>query len=411
MDYFSAFSGIGGFEFGIDRATERAGCKPFRCVGFSEIDKYATSIYQYRYPKHKNYGDITAINVRELPDFNLFVGGFPCQAFSVAGKRLGFKDTRGTLFFDVARILKAKRPEWVLLENVKGLLNHDAGKTIATIYRVLTELGYSVSWEVVNSCKFGVPQNRERIFIVGHLASAGGRSGEILPVGETSKRASKGAGKTAIARTFTAGGHSGGMHSSMTLLQEKFMTNGNAYCLDRTYHKGVRTADKSKRTHIVTDKEGTPIIKSGTLRTHKDGEGFREVESGLAPTIPARARNDGSGQPVVRAVLTPDRMEKRQNGRRFKDNDEPGFTLTSQDKHGVQIGSYIRRLTPVECERLQAFPDEWTKFGLCDTWTSISGTFDQSEVIEISDTQRYKTLGNSVTTTTVEEFIYRIITQ
>lgn len=170
------------------------------------------------------------------------------------------------------------------------------------------------------------------------------------------------------------------------------------------------------------------LVKSGTWRTHKDGEGFREVESGLAPTIPARAREDGSGQPVimshyghkdkeakehnivprlkaeshghqpmVKAVLTPDRLEKRQNGRRFKDNDEPSFTLTSQDKHGVQVGTEIRRLTPTECERLQSFPDGWT----------AKGVFDE-EVKDVSDTQRYKTLGNSVTVNVVESIIKRL---
>lgn len=381
MKYFDTFTGIGGFTKGIQSVLPDA-----ECIGYSEIDKYASAIYKYHYPNHKNYGDITSINVRELPDFDLFVGGFPCQAFSIAGKRQGFKDTRGTLFFDVARILKAKRPEWFLLENVKGLLNHDNGKTISTIYGVLTELGYSVGWEVVNSCHFGVPQNRERIFIVGHLRGAGGRAGEILPFGKANKGAIERTKQAPVTRTFTAKGNSGGMHSSMTL------------------------------------------VKSGTWRTHKDGEGFREVESGLAPTIPARAREDGSGQPVimshyghkdkeakehnivprlkaeshghqpmVKAVLTPDRLEKRQNGRRFKDNDEPSFTLTSQDKHGVQVGTEIRRLTPTECERLQSFPDGWT----------AKGVFDE-EVKDVSDTQRYKTLGNSVTVNVVESIIKRL---
>jgi DNA (cytosine-5)-methyltransferase 1 len=387
MDYFSTFSGIGGFEKGIQGAD-----LDWECVGYSEIDKYASAIYNYNYPHHTNYGDITAINESGLPDFDLFVGGFPCQAFSIAGKRQGFEDTRGTLFFDVARILSAKRPEWVVLENVKGLLNHDGGRTVATIFRVLSELGYSVGWEVVNSCQFGVPQNRERIFIIGHLREAGGRAGEIFPIRKNYTGSHERSGKTAIARTLTAGGNSGGMHSSMTLL------------------------------------------KSGTWRTHKDGQGFRELDnSDLSPCIPARAREDGSGQPVVKAVLTPDRMDKSQNGRRFKKDGEPSFTLTSQDKHGVFIGnkpdfipgpkdinktvrssghgtltakhnhdhiydSYtIRRLTPTECERLQGFPDGWTEFGRFEGLTK-----------EISDTQRYKCLGNAVTTNVIAAIMARI---
>ena len=351
MKYLSLFSGIGGFEKGVQDAGTG-----WECVGFAEIDKYAKSIYSYHYPNHTDYDDVSTINVSELPNFDILVGGFPCQAFSIAGKRQGFKDTRGTLFFEIARILQAKRPEWLLLENVKGLLNHEGGKTIATILGVLTELGYSVGWEVVNSCHFGVPQNRERIFIVGHLREAGGRAGEILPFAETNKGVTEGTIKAPVARCFTAGGNSGGMHSSMTL------------------------------------------VKTGTWRTHKDGEGFRELENpDISPCIPARAREDGSGQPVIKAVLTPDRLEKRQNGRRFKDNDEPSFTLTSQDKHGVQVGTEIRRLTPKECERLQGFPDDWTKFGIID-----------GQTVEISDTQRYKTLGNAVTVNVITVIASRI---
>ena len=155
------FSGIGGFELGIGDKAE--------CVGYSEIDKYAIKIYEKHFPNHTNFGDCTTIKPEELPDFDLIVGGFPCQAFSIAGKRRGFNDTRGTLFFDIARILKEKQPRLLLLENVKGLLSHDNGRTFKTIVSTLTELGYDVQWQVLNSKNFGVPQNRERVFIIGHL--------------------------------------------------------------------------------------------------------------------------------------------------------------------------------------------------------------------------------------------------
>ncbi|MCP9290025.1 DNA (cytosine-5-)-methyltransferase [Gracilimonas sediminicola] len=351
MKYLSTFSGIGGFELGIQQSNLKA-----ECIGFSEVDKYAKAIYQYHYPNHKDYGDITNINESELPDFNLFVGGFPCQAFSIAGKRQGFEDTRGTLFFDVARILSAKRPAWFVLENVKGLLNHDAGKTFATIYGVLTELGYSVGWEVVNSCHFGVPQNRERIFIVGHLRTEGGRAGEILPFGKENKGVAERTIKAPIARTFTAGGNSGGMHSSMTLIKA-----------------------------IDTKQNGPPRFSN---YCHSLGANDYKEPKKVMITEP------------VKAVLTPNRLEKRQDGRRFKDNDEPSFTLTSQDKHGVQVGTEIRRLTPKECERLQGFPDDWTKFGIID-----------GEIIEISDTQKYKTLGNAVTVNPIISIMNRISEQ
>ena len=149
------------------KGTGKTGGERPDCIGYSEIDKYAIQIYQKHF-NHKNYGDATKINASELPDFDLLVGGFPCQAFSIAGKRGGFGDTRGTLFFDIARIAKAKKPLHMLLENVKGLVSHDGGKTLETILLALQELGYYVNIEVYNSKDFGVPQNRERIFFQCH---------------------------------------------------------------------------------------------------------------------------------------------------------------------------------------------------------------------------------------------------
>ena len=161
---FSMFSGVGGFEMGLLTSG-----KQVRLVGYSEIDKYAIQIFESKYKGIKNYGSATDIDETKLPDFDLLVGGFPCQAFSVAGKRGGFDDTRGTLFFDVARILRHKKPKHFILENVKGLLSHDSGRTFQTILKVLADIGYLVQWEVCNSKNFGVPQSRERVYLVGHL--------------------------------------------------------------------------------------------------------------------------------------------------------------------------------------------------------------------------------------------------
>lgn len=161
MKYFSLFSGIGGFEIGI-------GTK-HTCVGYSEIDKYAIQIYEKHFPTHKNYGDITKIDGAILPDFHILVGGFPCQSFSIAGRRGGFNDIRGTLFFEICRVLREKHPPFLLLENVKGLLSHEQGRTFATILASLDELGYDLQWQVLNSKNHGVPQNRERVYIIGHI--------------------------------------------------------------------------------------------------------------------------------------------------------------------------------------------------------------------------------------------------
>lgn len=347
MKYFSMFSGIGGFEYGIERAfdnsgirtedagedNKEAGCSLLEgrnqkgghratCVGFSEIDKYATAIYQYHFPKHRGYGDAFKIDPGTIPDFDLLCGGFPCQAFSIAGKRVGFEDTRGTLFFEIARIVAVKRPSLLLLENVKGLLSHDNGRTFGTILSTLSDLGYFLEWQVLNSKDFGVPQNRERVFIVGHLGGIG--RGQVFPIGECDGLSEKSYGKRSA-------------------------ENQHSTAITSNYRKGVHSGGE---TYAV-----------GTLRTHKDGQGFRELSSGNSPTIPARAREDGSGMPVI----------------------------------AIPDTTRIRRLTPTECERLQAFPDGWTKFGRFG-----------NEVKEISDSQRYKCLGNSVTTTVVAEIVNRI---
>ena len=171
--YFSMFSGIGGFEVGLLNSKYE-----FECVGHSEVDNFAKAIYTRHFPDHKNFGDATKIVTKDLPDFELLVGGFPCQAFSVAGKRGGFEDIRGTLFFELARVLKDKKPKYFLFENVKGLLSHEEGKTFTKILETLDELRYNVSWEIYNSKDYDVPQNRERLFIKGYLRGTSG--GKIL---------------------------------------------------------------------------------------------------------------------------------------------------------------------------------------------------------------------------------------
>jgi len=172
IKYFSMFSGIGGFEYGIQKSKKG---QNFQCIGFSEIDKYAKSVYTKHFPNHFDWGDATQLKTEELPSFDLLVGGFPCQSFSIAGLRGGFDDTRGTLFFEIARVLKDKRPKYFLLENVKGLLSHNKGKTFQRILEVLSDLGYDVEWEVLNSKDFGVPQSRQRIFIKGYFRGKCGK--------------------------------------------------------------------------------------------------------------------------------------------------------------------------------------------------------------------------------------------
>ena len=181
MKFLDLFAGIGGFRLGMEQAGHE-------CVGYVEWDKYARKSYE---AIHDTEGEWTAHDITTVTDNDLrllrdrgidvICGGFPCQAFSVAGKRGGFSDTRGTMFFEIARFAEQIKPRILLLENVKGLLSHDKGNTFGTILYTLDELGYDCEWQVLNSKNFGVPQNRERVFIVGHLR--GGSRREVFPIG------------------------------------------------------------------------------------------------------------------------------------------------------------------------------------------------------------------------------------
>jgi len=177
IKYFDLFAGIGGFRAGLERAGG------FECVGHCEIDKFANKSYTAIHNIKESeiyYEDIKDIDTKTMPDFDLLCAGFPCQSFSLAGKRGGFGDPRGSLFFEITRLLRDKQPAYLLLENVPGLLSHDRGETFAAILTALCELGYGVQWQILNSKDFGVPQARRRVYIVGCLDKE--RAGKILPV-------------------------------------------------------------------------------------------------------------------------------------------------------------------------------------------------------------------------------------
>ncbi len=166
LRFIDLFAGIGGIRYGLETAAKKTGLTP-KCVFTSEIKPHAISVLQDNHPAETITGDITKIDTKNIPDFDILCAGFPCQAFSSAGKRQGFADTRGTLFFEVERILRHKHPKGFILENVEGLVNHDGGKTLQTIINSLSSLNYKVSYKVLNSKFFGVPQERKRIYIVG----------------------------------------------------------------------------------------------------------------------------------------------------------------------------------------------------------------------------------------------------
>lgn len=183
IKFFDMFAGIGGFRSGLEAIGG------FECVGYCEIDKYAKQAYESIYDTGGElyFDDARKIVPEQLPDFDLLVGGFPCQSFSIAGARKGFDDTRGTLFFEIARIATVKKPKYLFLENVPGLLNHDKGRTFETILRTLDGLGYDVCWQVLNSKNFGVPQSRNRVYIIGYIREK--CAGEVLSFTQTSGKA------------------------------------------------------------------------------------------------------------------------------------------------------------------------------------------------------------------------------
>lgn len=183
IKFLDMFAGIGGFRSGLEAIGG------FECVGYCEIDKYAKQAYEAMYDTGGElyFDDARKIVPEQLPDFDLLVGGFPCQSFSIAGARKGFDDTRGTLFFEIARIASVKKPKYLFLENVPGLLNHDSGKTFETILRTLDGLGYDVCWQILNSKNFGVPQSRNRVYIIGY--HRGQCAGEVLSFTQTSGKA------------------------------------------------------------------------------------------------------------------------------------------------------------------------------------------------------------------------------
>jgi DNA (cytosine-5)-methyltransferase 1 len=311
------------------------------CVGFSEIDKYATQIYQKHFPNHKNYGDITTINEKELPDFELLVGGFPCQAFSIAGKRGGFEDTRGTMFFELARILREKQPRLFVFENVKGLLSHDQGRTFHTIIATLDELGYDCQWQVLNSKNHGVPQNRERVFIIGHLR--GTPRPEVFPFGEGGHE-NLGPSTTAQAINNPSRGYEARKDGLASALRAGEMGHKNIIQLNQPKHSNDRVY--------------------GT--------------EGVSPTL--NTMQGGNRQPFVQ-------QRPRGNNKGGKHEIAPTLSISSW-QYNNHLNA-IRRLTPTECERLQGFPDGWTE--------------------GVSDTQRYKTLGNAVTVNVIKDIVEKLI--
>lgn len=386
VNVLDLFSGIGGFSLGL----MQGGYKINKHY-FSEIDKYSEACYRYHFPEAIALGDILNFNTSSINEkIDIITFGSPCQDFSLAGKRKGLEGNRSSLIREAMRIVRELQPSIFIWENVKGAFSSNAREDFWAIIQAFTNLGnYRLEWQLLNTRWF-LPQNRERIYLIGHLAGASEPG--VFPIGENDKlfaRAEESCKRQFQTRYCTTINPKFGNRASDTFIKVPKI----AGCLTGVWNSGGLHSDMT-------------TIKVGTFRTHKDGQGFRKVKSNICPTIPARARQDGSGQPVIGAFRgrNPDNPSNRNSGilleQRLEINEKNvSNTLSSVQKDNVVIEhNCIRRLTEIECERLQGFPDDWTKYG----------NFD-GVVKEISKTQRYKMLGNAVTVSVVGEITKRLL--
>ncbi|MGP3781782.1 DNA (cytosine-5-)-methyltransferase [Bacillus sp. 4A_MP3] len=466
----SLFSGIGAFE----AALRNIGVE-YELVGFSEIDKYAIKSYCaiHNVDEQCNYGDVSKIDKKTLPDFDLLVGGSPCQSFSVAGYRKGFEDTRGTLFFQYIETLKEKQPKFFVFENVKGLINHDKGNTLNVMAEAFSEVGYRIDLELLNSKFFNVPQNRERLYIIGiredlikneeweldlnrkDVLIKGKKRLKQLKIKSFnfnwSEQVSASKRLKDLLETYVDEKYYLNEDKTAKLIEELSSRGLNMKETDECQLIGrveLRGHDAIRRVYSTEGVSPTLTTMGGSHREPKivveqvgninpSGNGMNGNvynSSGLSPTITTNkgeglkiaveySRKNGLGRELnvshtlsasdwrglnrnqkqnavveVRPVLTPEREEKRQNGRRFKDDGEPAFTVNTIDRHGVAIGEYpkyrIRKLTPLECFRLQAFDDE---------------DFEKAFAAGMSNSQLYKQAGNSITVTVLESIFKELI--
>ena len=464
MKFIDFFAGIGGFRKGMELAGHK-------CIGFCEFDKFATASYismhlltdeqrkaledipikqrqkeilKEEYRNGEWYAnDIRRVYAGDIPRADCWCFGFPCQDISVAGKQVGFQGNRSSLFFRVmylvGQLKEEDKPTFLFIENVKNLLSVNGGWDFARLLIEMEQEGYDAEWQVLNSKDFGVPQNRERCFIIGHLRSRS--TAKIFPVERADRENSiqiigyrngykrntqvfAQDGITEALSTCQGGGreHHTALPCFIDLCYQGSQMTDTARCLKARYYKGVAN-------HAGQD-SGIAIKVIGEVNSSQDGKVL-----GIDGITKCHSAGHNNNPKIALPVLTPDRAEKRQNGRRFKDDGEPMFTLTSQDRHGVAIDPLgvlrnvrtehgkevvntldtscnqgifvkfsdelivyavwyekyqcyiaIRKLTPKECFRLQGWSDDY---------------FEKAQFVN-SDSQLYKQAGNGVTVTVVE---------
>jgi DNA (cytosine-5)-methyltransferase 1 len=393
MRFIDFFAGIGGFHLAFKSAGHE-------CVGWCEVNEYARKSYEAMYDVAGLWTarDIRAVEPSDLPEADIYCFGFPCQSFSIAGKRGGFADTRGTLFFEIMRLAKARKPCVLVGENVAGLLSHGGGRTFGTIINAMGKLGYDVEWQVINS-KYYVPQNRERIYVVGHTRADGTK--KILPI-------TGGIGE--------AGGVQGPVATTITARTGEACANGTYIIEDRQLSQEARLKQVPGNLYCTAVEPnpaaGRVYDPSGIAPALLDptGGGHRETKIAI-PALTAQDCHDvavsgvytGCSEEFYRGEL-PDCSRSikaskhdaavviRQRPHGFNKGGDheiaPALTGSSyQENNFIVGGTRIRKLTPREYFRLQGFPDDM---------------FDRAAAVN-SNSQLYKQAGNSVTVPVVRE--------
>ncbi|EPC2280004.1 DNA cytosine methyltransferase [Listeria monocytogenes] len=388
--FVDLFAGVGGFRLGMEAAGHK-------CVGYVEIDKYARISYNAIHQTEGEFKghDITSISddlIRSIGRVDIITGGFPCQAFSIAGKRRGFEDTRGTLFFEIMRWAAILKPETLFLENVPGLLSHDEGITFETILRKMDAAGYDAEWDCLNACQFGVPQSRERIFLIGH--SRKGCRRKVFPL----ERCNEQANLERINKINKIYDHSQVLFPES---EEAFSFAQKTTCIpvlsperEEKRQNGRRFKTQGEPAFTITAQDRHGIIVSGELEgTGREQSNRVYSEKGLAPTL--TTMQGGGQEPKV--LLVREATKKgyaeaakydginlsmpESETRRGRVAKQMTSTLDTGCQQGVVVEEIrIRKLTPRECWRLQGFPD----------WA-----FDAAAKVN-SNSQLYKQAGNSV---------------
>jgi DNA (cytosine-5)-methyltransferase 1 len=340
LNHLDLFSGIGGFSLGLKRVFN------IKHSYFSEIDKYAIDVYKHNFKNSTYVKSVTDIRGGDLPRIDVITFGSPCQDFSLAGKRKGMDGERSSLITEAIRLIKECRPSFFIWENVKGTFSSNSGEDFWAIIQAFTNIGgYRLEWQLLNT-KWFLPQNRERIYLVGCLGEESGK--QIFPITKNSREINELQGQQANTCTLTTRYEAGG--------------GGNT------------------DQYIIGD--------------FRNDEGFRPRNDGDSPCLATR-RSSETDISTMPPIIKPTQIGNSENfGNAVGKNNQDAFTLRSANPNGVILNESIRRLTPIECERLQGFPDNWTKNGI--------------ELGEISDTQRYKMCGNAVTVDVVEAVAKKI---